>query len=123
MEENPLTLTLGSNILHLEASTGQWVSHSSDLEEAEGEIDALIEERGELLSALDVAQENAVKLKEELLTAARTKSVVMEMLGEEREKRLALETELEAYKTELRKSYKAIMELRKMAAGPGVHST
>ena len=118
-----MTLTLGSNILHLEASTGQWVSHSNDLEEAEGEIDALMEERGELQAALDVVQENVVKLKEELLTTERTKSVVMEMLGEEREKRLVLETQLEAYKTELRKSYKVIMELRKMAAGPGLHSS
>jgi hypothetical protein len=33
-----------------------------------------------------------------------------------------VEGQLEGYKAELRKSYKAILELRKMAAGPGVRS-
>lgn len=34
-QKQALTLALGSNILHLEESTGQWVSHSNDLEEVE----------------------------------------------------------------------------------------
>jgi chromosome segregation ATPase len=118
-----VTLSLGSNVLALEEATGRWVSHSTDLEEAEGEIDALIEERGEILASLDQAQEHVHKLKEELIKSDKTKAVVMQMLSEEREKRLSMEHELKGYKDELRRSYKVIVELRKIIAGPGLSSS
>jgi len=113
LAEMPLTLSLGDNVFNFTDDQG-WIMKSNDLEEAENEIEVLMEERTELLQALEHAREQTFKLKDEMIGSEKTKQVAMDMLAEEHEKRLNIEDQLKGYKTELRKSYKVIIELRKM---------
>lgn len=112
LRDLPLSLTLGSNEYVFE--DGQWFMTGNDLEEAENEILALIEDKKGLKESLDLAQEQSIKLQQAVLDSDKAKKVAMDMLAEEHQKRVTIEAQLNGYKSELKKSYKVIIELRKM---------
>ena len=112
LRDIPLSLTLGSNEYVFE--DGQWYLTGSDLEEAENEITSLIEDKKGLKQSLELAREQSIQLKQAVIDSDRAKKVAMDMLAEEHQRRVTIEAQLDGYKTELRKSYKVIIELRKM---------
>ena len=112
LRDLPLSLTLGANEYVFE--DGQWFMTGNDLEEAENEILALIEDKKGLKESLDLAQEQSIKLQQAVLDSDKAKKVAMDMLAEEHQKRVTIEAQLNGYKSELKKSYKVIIELRKM---------
>jgi hypothetical protein len=118
MTSSMISMKLGENQLVLNDEF-VWVTKTSDLEEAEMEIDALLEERQALASALEAERARVLLMRNELVSVENAKTVALDMLQEEREVRLRLEKEVEGYKQELRKSYECFIGLKKMVAGPG----
>jgi hypothetical protein len=114
----PLSLTLGSSQLMLEPSSKKWLQQNSDLDEAEAEIVILTDEKDELVATLAQMQVQMHLLKDEILNSDRVKEIALEMLSEEREVRQGLDEQVKGYKEELRKSYRVIIELRKMIQPP-----
>ena len=114
----PLSLTLGSSQLMLEPSSKKWLQQNSDLDEAEAEIVILTDEKDELVATLAQMQVQMHLLKDEILNSDRVKEIALDMLSEEREVRQGLDEQVKGYKEELRKSYRVIIELRKMIEPP-----
>lgn len=112
LRDLPLSISLGSNEYVFE--DGQWFMTGNDLEEAENEIIALLEDKKGLKESLKLAHEQAIKLQQTVLDSDKAKKVAMDMLAEEHQKRVTVEAQLDGYKSELKKSYKVIIELRKM---------
>ena len=71
------------------------------------------------MQALERSREQVYGLKEEVLASDRTKGIAMDMLSEERREKYILQQKLEGYKEELKKSYKVILDLKKMIGGVG----
>eukprot|EP01038_Epipyxis_sp_PR26KG_P014265 gene14265-19141_t len=107
-----IEITLGGNRLHLNESTGKWYLVNSDLEKAVLEVEELVEDKELLTKSLEQSVNYIEKLQNEVVESNNLKAVVLEMLMEERKRRIELEEEIEGYKDELKNSYKVIIELK-----------
>lgn len=129
--EQPISMTLNGNRFLLKESTGQWMLESSDLDTATLEIEKLVDEKQTLVHSLSTAVAQIEELQKEVIEVNDMKSVILEMvcqlcfflfldlsfqqLMSERQKRIQVEEELEAYKEELKESFAVIVELRYLA--------
>ena len=105
-EEKPITLTLNGNVLVYKPGK-QWELQSSDLDIAAAEINKITDEKELLLQEIE-------ELHKEIIETNDMKTVALGMAIEERQKNSLLTQELNAYKQELRDSYKIIVELKKI---------
>ena len=104
--EQPLTFTV--NGVRLDYKTGYgWVSQSNDIVEAADELEKALDQT----DMLELENED---LRAELTESNELRNIAMAMLMEEKTKRIALEKELEAYRTELKKAYLTINTQEKL---------